>query len=51
MYDMQGRTVQTGRSASGQIVESIKTAQLNSGIYILKLLQEDVVYQTKVVIQ
>ena len=51
MYDMQGRTVQTGRSGSGQLVESIETAQLNSGIYILQLLQEDVVYQTKVVIQ
>jgi len=51
MYDMQGRSVQTGRSGNGQIIESIETDQLNSGIYILQLLQEDVVYQTKVVIQ
>jgi len=51
IYDMRGRRVLEGQSARGQVVETIETGQLKSGMYLLQVVQGTEVYQTKVILQ
>jgi uncharacterized repeat protein (TIGR01451 family) len=51
LYDMQGRSVLQGVSATSQGIETIQVSQLQSGMYILQWIQDEQVYQTKVMIQ
>jgi hypothetical protein len=48
---MQGRSVLQGMSATSQGIETIQVSQLQSGMYILQWIQDEQVYQTKVMIQ
>lgn len=51
IYDMRGRRVLEGQSAGGQLIETIETGRLKSGMYLLQMVQGTDVYQTKVIIQ
>ncbi len=51
LFDMHGRSVLEGQSVSSQGLETITVSQLNAGMYILQWIQDERVYQTKVMIQ